>query len=62
MAEQHHNIPVINNTEDGQEQSLYAVHQKIYPRAVSGVFNHWRVGLVLFTQIAFLWFALAELE
>ena len=53
MAEQHPKIPVINDQENGQEQSLYAVHQKIYPRAVSGVFNYWRVGLVLFTQILF---------
>ncbi len=35
------------------EKSLYEVHQKIYPRAVSGVFNYWRIGLVLFTQIIF---------
>lgn len=53
MAEQQHNIPIIKNDESEQEQSLYAVHQKIYPRAVSGIFNYWRVGLVLFTQIIF---------
>jgi cytochrome c oxidase accessory protein FixG len=53
VAEQHPKIPVITEAENGQEQSLYAVHQKIYPRAVSGVFNYWRVGLVLFTQILF---------
>ncbi|MCU0932863.1 MAG: cytochrome c oxidase accessory protein CcoG [Thiobacillaceae bacterium] len=35
------------------EKSLYEVHQKIYPRAVSGVFNYWRIGLVLFTQVIF---------
>jgi cytochrome c oxidase accessory protein FixG len=53
VAEQQHNIPIIKNDESEQEQSLYAVHQKIYPRAVSGIFNYWRVGLVLFTQIIF---------
>jgi len=53
VAEQKNTIPVLNKTEADQEQSLYAVHQKIYPRAVSGIFNYWRVGLVLFTQILF---------
>ena len=53
MAEQHSNIPILKDAEGEQEQSLYAVHQKIYPRAVSGIFNYWRVGLVLFTQIIF---------
>ena len=36
-----------------QEQTLYAVHQKIYPRAVSGRFNGWRIALVLLTQIIY---------
>jgi len=49
----HQNIPVIKDAGGEAEQSLYAVHQKIYPRAVSGVFNYWRVALVLFTQIIF---------
>lgn len=53
MADQKPIIPIIQNTEGEQDQSLYAVHQKIYPRAVSGIFNYWRVGLVLFTQILF---------
>lgn len=46
-------IPVIKNANGEMEKSLYEVHQKIYPRAVSGVFNYWRVGLVLLTQILF---------
>ncbi|MDP2786478.1 MAG: cytochrome c oxidase accessory protein CcoG [Pseudomonadota bacterium] len=53
MAEPHPDIPIIKDAEGEQEQSLYAVHQKIYPRAVSGIFNYWRGGLVLFTQIIF---------
>ena len=32
------------------EQQLYAIQQKIQPRAVHGVFANWRVALVLFTQ------------
>jgi cytochrome c oxidase accessory protein FixG len=35
------------------EEALYAVRQKIYPRAVTGVFARWRVILVLFTQLVF---------
>ena len=35
------------------EQTLYAVKQKIYPRAVSGWFANWRVALVLFTQLLY---------
>ena len=31
------------------EQSLLAVKQTIYPRAVSGWFANWRIALVLFT-------------
>ncbi|MEW5771837.1 MAG: cytochrome c oxidase accessory protein CcoG [Pseudomonadota bacterium] len=44
-------MPIIKEGE--QEQSLYAVHQKIYPRAVQGWFNWWRVALVVFTQVIF---------
>ncbi len=46
-------IPVLGKDGGEQEQSLYAVHEKIYPRAVSGAFNNWRVALLLFTQIIF---------
>ena len=53
MADQKPIIPIIQNAEGEQDQSLYAVHQKIYPRAVSGIFNYWRVGLVIFTQALF---------
>ncbi|WP_124703581.1 cytochrome c oxidase accessory protein CcoG [Sulfuriferula multivorans] len=35
------------------EQTLYAVKQKVYPRAVSGWFASWRVALVLFTQLLY---------
>jgi cytochrome c oxidase accessory protein FixG len=44
-------IPIIKNGEE--EQSLYAVHQKIYPRAVHGWFNWWRIALVVLTQAIF---------
>ena len=33
--------------------SLYAAHQKIYPRSVSGLFSNWRWGMVLLTQLVF---------
>ncbi|MCB1896509.1 MAG: cytochrome c oxidase accessory protein CcoG [Zoogloeaceae bacterium] len=36
-----------------QEESLYAVRQKVYVRAVSGLFAKWRWGLVWFTQLLF---------
>ncbi|MDP2111517.1 MAG: cytochrome c oxidase accessory protein CcoG [Thiobacillus sp.] len=32
------------------EQELYAIQQKIQPRAVHGVFANWRIALVLLTQ------------
>ena len=35
------------------EQSLLAVRQAIYPRAVSGWFANWRIGLVVFTQLLY---------
>jgi cytochrome c oxidase accessory protein FixG len=44
-------IPIIN--QDEQERSLYTVHQKIYPRAVQGLFNWWRIALVVLTQVIY---------
>jgi cytochrome c oxidase accessory protein FixG len=35
------------------EQQLYAIRQKIQPRAVHGVFANWRIALVLVTQIVY---------
>ncbi len=35
------------------EQQLYAIRQKIQPRAVHGVFANWRVALVLITQLVY---------
>jgi cytochrome c oxidase accessory protein FixG len=46
-------IPIIKGAGNDVEQSLYAVHEKIYPRAVSGIFNFWRVTLVILTQAIF---------
>ena len=46
-------IPVNKDAGSDIEQSLYAVHQKIYPRAVTGIFNYWRIALVVFTQTVF---------
>jgi cytochrome c oxidase accessory protein FixG len=39
-----------NNLEETQ---LLEVRQKIYPRAVSGIFNNWRITLVALTQLIF---------
>ena len=36
-----------------QEQTLYEVRTKIYPRAVHGIFARWRVALVVATQLVF---------
>ena len=36
-----------------QEQVLYEVRKKIYPRAVSGWFAKWRWALVFITQLVF---------
>jgi cytochrome c oxidase accessory protein FixG len=33
--------------------SLYAAHEKIYPRSVSGFFSNWRWGMVILTQLVF---------
>jgi cytochrome c oxidase accessory protein FixG len=33
--------------------SLYAAHQKIYPRSVAGFFSSWRWGMVFLTQLVF---------
>ena len=35
------------------EESLYEVHQKVHPRAVSGSFATWRWALVWFTQLIY---------
>ncbi|MFT3736355.1 MAG: cytochrome c oxidase accessory protein CcoG [Rhodocyclaceae bacterium] len=36
-----------------EDDSLYEVRQKVYPRAVSGVFANWRWAMVWLTQIVF---------
>jgi len=35
------------------EAALYEIRKKIYPRSVSGKFDHWRVALVWVTQLVF---------
>ena len=35
------------------EESLYEIHQKVHPRAVSGIFATWRWAMVWFTQLVF---------
>lgn len=36
-----------------ERDSLYEVRQKVYPRAVSGIFARWRWGMVWLTQLVF---------
>ena len=43
----------LNDAAALQEQSLYEVHKKIYPRAVHGAFAAWRWTLVWVTQLVF---------
>jgi cytochrome c oxidase accessory protein FixG len=46
-------IPIVPIEDDGATVSLYAAHQKIYPRTVQGLFARWRWGLVVLTQLLF---------
>ena len=46
-------IPIAVAEPDEELVSLYAAHQKIYPRSVSGVFSNWRWIMVWVTQIIF---------
>ncbi|MFZ4482274.1 MAG: 4Fe-4S binding protein, partial [Rhodoferax sp.] len=47
-------IPIVAEEEaNGELFSLYASHQKIYPRSVSGLFSRWRWGMVWLTQLIF---------
>ncbi len=46
-------IPIAAAEPDEVMVSLYAAHQKIYPRSVKGVFTNWRWIMVWVTQIVF---------
>jgi cytochrome c oxidase accessory protein FixG len=46
-------IPIIPQEPDEEMISLYAAHEKIYPRSVSGLFSNWRWGMVFLTQLVF---------
>lgn len=47
-------IPIVPlQSEEGEGQSLYESHKKIYPRTVGGLFARWRWGLVALTQLIF---------
>jgi len=45
--------PVGSTPEQEQEQEIYEVRKKIYPRAVHGWFAGWRVSFVILTQVIF---------
>ena len=50
-------VPIVPVTQAGDQDeelvSLYASHQKIYPRSVQGLFAQWRWVLVAITQLVF---------
>ena len=46
-------IPIVAHEPDEKMVSLYASHEKIYPRSVSGLFSNWRWGMVFLTQLVF---------
>ena len=46
-------IPIVPQPDDGQGESLYEAQRKIYPRAVTGRFAHWRWAFVWLTQLLF---------
>ena len=45
--------PLESGARSEQEQALYDVRRKIYPRAVHGAFARWRVALVVLTQVVY---------
>lgn len=53
-------IPIQEVAADDDDVSLYAAHQKIYPRSVKGVFARWRWIMVWVTQIVFYGFPWLE--
>ena len=53
MATRSKVIPIQAAADFDQEQVLYEVRKKIYPRAVSGWFAKWRWALVFLTQLVF---------
>ncbi|WP_137936269.1 cytochrome c oxidase accessory protein CcoG [Chitinivorax sp. B] len=57
MGDRLKNIPikVVNTSanESGEIQELYEVRKKIHPRWVNGIFNNWRVAMVIVTQLFF---------
>ena len=46
-------IPIVPVPPDGEFQSLYEAHKKVYPRAVTGRFARWRWAVVALTQLVF---------
>ena len=52
-AESRKVIPIAAAQAPGELISLYAAHQKIYPRSVSGLFSNWRWAMVWLTQLIF---------
>ena len=53
MSSNREPIPIVAEKAEGELISLYASHQKIYPRSVSGLFSNWRWAMVWLTQLIF---------
>ena len=53
MATENPKSGAAENADAPIEQQLYAIRQKIQPRAVHGVFANWRIALVLITQAVY---------
>ncbi|QBC45155.1 cytochrome c oxidase accessory protein CcoG [Iodobacter fluviatilis] len=55
MSKKLRDIPITVIKDDGEyeEIHLYSKHKKIYPRWVNGLFNRWRILLVVITQLFF---------
>ncbi|MEO8121001.1 MAG: cytochrome c oxidase accessory protein CcoG, partial [Rhodoferax sp.] len=54
MVAQEGDVPPLEADEaDEVLISLYAAHEKIYPRSVAGLFSNWRWAMVWLTQLVF---------
>jgi cytochrome c oxidase accessory protein FixG len=53
VAQAGYEPPAPADATDEVMTSLYAAHEKIYPRSVSGFFSRWRWAMVVLTQLVF---------
>ncbi len=53
IAQKGYRPPEAAKNSERPSGSLYAKHEKIYPRSVSGLFARWRWAMVFLTQLVF---------